>query len=139
MHATTTRNLGRRRSRILRRIAESKVTVEAIEAELIRRGITPLDYKSSKKLSLPGFRQGEMGKLCLTILCQAGAPMKITEIVNAIAAMKGLDLAGSPSLAKAVRHCVNGALGATNRRGITQLVGLTTSKQVQWTLANLDS
>jgi hypothetical protein len=74
-----------------------------------------------------------MGKLCLAILRAAPAPMRMREIVAAVAAEKRLD-GSDRALMLAVTGRARGALGATNRRGVTRLVGPTTSKRVRWSL-----
>lgn len=126
-------NLVRRRARIIKAVARSQTVIAEIEAEIRRRGLEPVEYKPSRRLSLPGFKQGEIGALCLGILRRASAPLRMREIAALVARQKDLDQTDAALMA-AVTDRARGALEATNRRGVTCLVGAPTSRSVRWCL-----
>lgn len=82
--------------------------------------------KAYKRVKL--FRQGELGRLILDALREAGSPLKTAEIVSAVMAAKGHGEEARTALGPRVR----GNLAYLSRRAMVHKIG--EGKAIQWDL-----
>jgi hypothetical protein len=87
----TTRLLRLRHYRLTRTIERFQMKLSVVNDELAIRGaFVPLHDRRPRRI-IPGLRHGEIAAVCIAILREAGKPLRLREIVAAVAARKGYD------------------------------------------------
>ena len=138
MPETELTKLRRARSRCHLQLKNSEALVAGYQAKLVDleariRAIAPeLDLPRRFRNPNPIFARGEMTRVALTVLREAGEPLPIRVIAVRALALKGIDLPG-PTLRHAIRKRLRMALIALDKRGVTMCVG--SGKDTRRTLA----
>lgn len=135
---STTRLLQLRHFRLTRTIERFQDKLAIVNAELIARGVGLPNHAVHARRIIPGLRHGEISGLCIAILREAGRPLKLREIVTAVAARKGYDCSDAAFIARVTKR-TRGAMEKFNRQRVTRLTAPPTSKRVRWELTALDS
>ena len=120
--------LRRKRSRIHFQLAkhermvalyrEKLATIEAAIHEISPELDLPVRHRKPN----PVFARGELPRLALTILREAGEPLAIREIAVRALARKGIALPG-PTMRKDARRRLRMVFSLLNHRGVTRVVG----------------
>jgi hypothetical protein len=101
-------------ARLRAKLAETEAAIQAIAPEL------PLPRR--RHLPNPIFARGELSRMALAVLREAGEPLPIRVIAVRMLAMKGVTLPG-PTLRNDVRKRLRIAFAAMDKRGMTVRVG----------------
>jgi hypothetical protein len=96
------------------KLADLESRIQAIAPDLF---IQPRRYKPN-----PVFARGEMTRMALDVLREAGEPLPMRVIVIRMLAAKGIPLPG-PELRRTIRKRVRIAFVAMDKRGITVRIG----------------